>query len=95
MGALAIHDFIVQVMIHNPDRQQYTKLIILTYIFGGFAYMYMGFGSFAIINRIPLNSSPEIIEDYFNQGDWQVHVIQVMYSIHLVTALPEFVLISK
>ncbi len=58
MGALAIHDFIVQVMIHNLDRRSYPRLIILTYIIGCAAYMYMGFGSYAIVNRVPLREDP-------------------------------------
>lgn len=58
MGALAIHDFIVQVMIHNPNRRSYTKLVIITYIIGCSAYMYMGMGSFAVANRIPVRSDP-------------------------------------
>lgn len=54
MGALAIHDFIVQVMIHNPNRRSYTKIVIITYIIGCLAYVYMGLGSFAVANRIPI-----------------------------------------
>jgi hypothetical protein len=88
MGALAIHDFIVQVMIHNPDRKSYTRLIVITYILGCSAYLYMGFGSFAVINRTPVKSDPEVISEYFGAGEWQVHVIQLIYSIHLITALP-------
>ena len=95
MGALAIHDFIVQVMIHNPERKSYTRLIIITYILGCSAYLYMGFGSFAVINRTPVKSDPEVISEYFGAGEWQVHLIQLIYSIHLITALPEFILISK
>ena len=65
MGALAIHDFIVQVMIHNPERKSYTRLIILTYILGCAAYLCMGFGSFAVINRIPVKRDPEVISEFF------------------------------
>ena len=46
MFALAIHDFVVQVLIHNPNRKDYPKLIFLTYIFGASAYLFMGLGSF-------------------------------------------------
>ena len=46
MFALAIHDFVVQVLIHNPNRQDYTKIIFLTYVFGASAYLFMGLGSF-------------------------------------------------
>jgi len=58
MGAFAIHDFIVQVMIHNPNRRSYTKLVVITYIIGCLAYLYMGMGSFAVINRIPTRHDP-------------------------------------
>ncbi len=95
MGALAIHDFIVQVIIHNPERRSYTRLIIVTYVLGCCAYLYMGFGSFAVVNRVPIKSDPEVISEYFGAGEWQVHLIQLIYSVHLVTALPEFILISK
>lgn len=61
MGALAIHDFIVQVMIHNPERKNYSRLIVITYILGISAYMYMGWGSFAVANRIPIKKHPEVI----------------------------------
>ncbi len=49
MFALAIHDFVVQVLIHNPNRKDYPKLIFLTYIFGASAYLFMGLGSFGKI----------------------------------------------
>ncbi len=54
MGALAVHDFLVQVLIHNPERKSYTRMAILTYLLGGLAYLFMGFGSFAIVNRTSL-----------------------------------------
>lgn len=46
LGALSIHDFLVQVMIHNPNRKVFPKLILWTYLLGGSAYMFMGLGSF-------------------------------------------------
>lgn len=46
LGALSIHDFLVQVMIHNPNRKAFPKLILWTYLLGGSAYMFMGLGSF-------------------------------------------------
>lgn len=49
MFALAIHDFVVQVLIHNPNRKDYSKLIFFTYIFGATAYLFMGLGSFGNI----------------------------------------------
>lgn len=58
MGAFAVHDFVVQVMIHNPNRRSYTKIVVLTYILGCAAYLYMGLGSFSVINRIPTRSNP-------------------------------------
>lgn len=46
LGALSIHDFLVQVMIHNPNRKTFPKLILWTYLLGGSAYMFMGLASF-------------------------------------------------
>ena len=46
LGALSIHDFLVQVMIHNPNRKAFPKLIFWTYLLGGSAYMFMGLESF-------------------------------------------------
>lgn len=46
LGALSIHDFLVQVMIHNPNRKVFSKLIMWTYLIGGLTYMFMGLASF-------------------------------------------------
>jgi hypothetical protein len=56
--AYSIHDFVVQVMIKNPNRAQYPKLVVLTYILGTFAYTYISYGSFAILNRDPIKTKP-------------------------------------
>lgn len=58
MGAFAIHDFVVQVMIHNPDRRSYTKIMVVVYLIGCATYIYIGLGSFAVINRVPIRSNP-------------------------------------
>lgn len=50
--------------------------------------MYMGFGSFALINRTPVKEEPEVFSEFFGPHEWQVHFIQAIYSIHLITALP-------
>lgn len=46
LGALSIHDFLVQVMIHNPRRKDFPKLLVWTYILGGLAYTFMGLACF-------------------------------------------------
>lgn len=61
MGAFAIHDFVVQVMIHNPDRRSYTKIMVVVYLIGCATYIYIGLGSFAVINRVPIRSNPQVI----------------------------------
>lgn len=63
--AYSIHDFVVQIMIKNPNRNEYPKLVVITYILGTIAYTYISYGSFAILNRTPISDKPVVIEDYF------------------------------
>lgn len=48
-----------------------------------------------MINRDPLVEHPEIISNYFERGGWQITLIELLYMGHLITAFPNFVLVSK
>lgn len=54
--AFSVHDFIVQNIIKNPHRQDYIKIVLLTFIIGTAAYMFITLGSFGIIVIIKLSS---------------------------------------
>lgn len=69
LTAFSTHDFIIQVIIHNPDRSQYQKIIAYTYALAGFIYIFIGLGCLgkyfsiviAIVNRQPVVENPQII----------------------------------
>lgn len=74
----------------------------MTFILGTMAYIYIAYGAFgktscyaAIINRVPQIKSPQIITDYFHHGQWQMMAIEVIYMGHMVTAFPNFLIVSK
>jgi hypothetical protein len=56
----AIHDFIVQVLIKNPDRSDYFRIVWHVYLLGMITYTFISYGCYgkfyvilAIVNRTP------------------------------------------
>jgi len=49
----------------------------------------------AIVNKTPFHKNPETISDYFDQGSWQVMIIELLYIAHLLSAFPQYSIISK
>ncbi len=45
--------------------------------------------------QYPGPDKPETITEYFGVDEWQVVLVQIIYLIHLYSAFPEFLLISK
>lgn len=80
----------------NPLKPKHTLLTLIAYLIGGSIYLYISFmGSFGIMNRTPINQSPQTIEDFFKVGNIELRIIESIYLVHLYSCLPEFVLISK
>jgi hypothetical protein len=46
--AFTVHDFIVQNIIKNPNRLEYVKMVVQTFIIGIATYMFIAFGSYGI-----------------------------------------------
>lgn len=42
----AIHDFILQVLIKNPERKDYTRIVWHTYLLGMTMYAFISYGCF-------------------------------------------------
>lgn len=47
------------------------------------------------MNRHPYVHNPQIITDYFRNGQWQMVVIEIVYMGHMITAYPNFLIVSK
>jgi hypothetical protein len=58
MTAYSIHDFLMHNIIKNPNRQDYTKIVGITYLIGTAAYTFIAYGAYAIVNRVPVKSHP-------------------------------------
>lgn len=53
--AYSVHDFLVQNIIKNPNRQDYQKMVTQTFTFGTLSYAFValgGFGTFGFIQRL-------------------------------------------
>jgi len=46
--AFSVHDFIVQNLIRDPNRSDYIKIVVQTFIIGIAAYMFITFGSYGM-----------------------------------------------
>jgi cellobiose-specific phosphotransferase system component IIC len=49
----------------------------------------------AIVNRVPFKTPPETINDFFRTGQWQSSLLNAVYMIHMISAFPNFLIISK
>lgn len=76
-GAFSIQTFFIPVLKKNLNPQKYTFFTLLAYIVGSAVYMYIAFvgglGNFSlkyigILQRTPIVSNPQTIEQYFPTG---------------------------
>lgn len=59
----AIQTFFIPILKQNPKRQNYSKLLLLTYLIGTIVYTYIGYtGAYAIVNRKSPVSDPATVE---------------------------------
>lgn len=100
--AFSIHDFLVANIIKNPNRNEYHGAVRKTFVFGTLVYAFIALGSFSrylsntgIVNRTPYKQNPETINEFFKPGEWQNSLIEVVYMIHMISAFPNFLIISK
>jgi hypothetical protein len=49
MTAYSIHDFLMQNIIKNPNRQDYKKIVGITYVIGTAAYTFIAYGAFGML----------------------------------------------
>jgi hypothetical protein len=78
------------------------SVVKYTFLFGILIYIFILMGCFgkinfnlAIVNRQPIDKHPQIINDYFPVGQWQVMLIEIVYLFHLFTVQPMNVIVSK
>ena len=92
----AIQTFFIPILKQNKNRNNYAKLLILTYVIGTIVYTYIGYiGAYSIINRESSVEKVITIEDYFGDKEWEVITLEIIYLIHLYSAFPEFLLVAK
>lgn len=95
-SAFNLQGVFVPILRKNQNQQKNAKLLWLSYIFACLTYAIIGYvGSFAILNRKPLSDHPQTVENYFPTNNWEVKIIASIYLVHLLSAFPEFLLISK
>mgnify|MGYP002360690835 FL=1 len=76
--AFSMQGIFVPILRKNHLPSQNGRLLILAYVLGGLVYSYIGFaGSFGnslnyegILNRQPIDGTPETVEDYFQDREW-------------------------
>ncbi len=74
--AFAIQAFFIPVIMKNPLKKRHSLLLLIAYIIGACVYFYISLmGSFGIMNRSPLKSNPQTIEDYFEVGNVELRII--------------------
>jgi hypothetical protein len=94
VNAYEIHDFFVQNVIKNPRRHEYHSIVKWTFGLGALVYTLSCMGSFAIVNRHSYVKYGEVVSDFFQHGQWQTVVLQLVYFIAAVTSFPNFLIIS-
>lgn len=52
MMAYSVHDFLVQNIIKNPNRQDYQKMVTQTFTFGTLSYAFVALGGFGNVGFI-------------------------------------------
>ena len=96
MTAYTLHDSLPQIIIKNHNRRQYTWVLVATFLAAIALYILVGVGgSAAIRKRTSFKAHPETIEDYFESGGWEVSFIEWVYLLHLLTAFPYLIMVSK
>lgn len=102
MVSLLVHDFITHSIMKCPNPEEYKSIVRYSYIFAFMINLFSALGSFgkhfsilAIVNRHPQVSNPQLINDYFKHGEWQLVVLEIVYLMTAVTAFPGLVIVSK
>ena len=90
--AFSVHDVVVQILVKSTSQQYFGKIIKIQFIIGALVYAYIAFGCYAIINR-PAAEGSQTIVDYFNKNGWQITYIEIIYSLHILTVIPECMII--
>lgn len=49
LNSYTVHDFMIQLITVNPQRKDYPKIIILLYLIGNLAFMFISFSAVGII----------------------------------------------